>query len=124
MMAILIAAVVILLQWQYSTSNKKYYYPNDIINRSFDSKLSSVCPGDSVTFTCSTNSFVAITWSLSQYGTHIGLLNKSLQLGIFTLMPTQFRNLSRAIAKDVTKNQTGTAIYCSTNGRELLIRQQ
>ena len=49
-MAILIAAVVILLQWQYSTSNKKYYYPNDIINRSFDSKLSSVCPGDSVTF--------------------------------------------------------------------------
>ena len=83
-----------------------------------------VCPGDSVTFTCSTNSFVAITWSLSQYGTHIGLLNKSLQLGIFTLMPTQFRNLSRAIAKDVTKNQTGTAFIVQQMAESLLIRQQ
>ena len=107
---LILAAVLILLQWQYSTSiqSSPLYTP--------------VCPGDTVIFTCSSNTG-GLYWSLDSAGTNsrgylsITTLGIIQHLGIFTFnLTSKIPNLtSTATVHSVTISQTATDIYCSSD---------
>ena len=107
---LILAAVLILLQWQYSTSiqSSPSYTP--------------VCPGDTVIFTCSSTTG-GLYWSLDSLGTNsrgylsITTLGIIQHLGIFTFnLTSKSPNLtSTATVHNVNISQTGTDIYCSVD---------
>ena len=83
----------------------------------------SVCPGDTVIFTCSSTTGED-NWALDTNGVvNIGYSNSTpigfpQQLGIFALnLTSKSRNLtSTATVHNITISQTGTDIYCSSDG--------
>ena len=108
---LILAAVLILLQWQCSTSiqSSPSYTP--------------VCPGDTVIFTCSSTTG-GLYWSLNSVGnvtkgylSIASTIGDIQHLGIFTFnLTSKSPNLtSTATVHSVTISQTGTDIYCSSD---------